>query len=400
MSREFTSELRDGVLRSLRARLGSVRAVRQLSWWVGKTLHHTVPRLVGDGRSDGRPAASRPTEPQSRSAQTGESIPTYPYRDAPLDPLVLRPSAAAANPVLTARDVTDYGQVGGVADPFLFVTAAGEWHMFLEVFNRDADPTAVVGHATSPDGGSTWEYDRVVLRTDRHLSFPYVFKWDGTHYLLPDPWEKASPTADIRLYEAREFPYGWTDVATILSLDHNVSDTVVFRWRNRWWAVAGDERNLYAYHSPTLRADDWEPHAENPVVRDRPRAARPAGRPIVREDRILLFLQQCVSGYGEQVRAFEVTELSPDGYADAELAESPTVQATDSSVGWNSGKMHHVDPWYDGTAWRCAVDGNIELGRDLFGHNWSIGMYESAPTAPAAPDDDEEPDRLSPEFHP
>jgi hypothetical protein len=391
------SELRDAFVQSLRARLGDIPAVRRLSWRVGETLHHTVPQVASGSKSNRSAAAeTRPIEP-SRTSDSGETIPTYPYRDAPFDPTALRPSPNAVNPVLTASDVTDYGRAGGVADPFLFVTPSGEWHMFFEVFNRDADPTAVIGHATSPDGGSAWEYDRVVLRTDFHLSFPYAFKWKGTHYLLPDPWNKGSEAADIRLYEARNFPYDWTEAATILSPDHPVSDTVVFRWQGRWWAVAGDERDLYAYHSPTLRADEWEPHAGNPVVRNRPRAARPGGRPIVREDRILFFLQQCVESYGEQLRTFEITELSPERYADEELESSPTIRASDSSVGWNSGKMHHVDPWFDGATWRCAVDGNIDLGQSVFGHNWSIGMYESVvpPSTPA--DDREERNPLSPE---
>ncbi|UPV76660.1 hypothetical protein M0R89_19200 (plasmid) [Halorussus limi] len=398
MKRNSPSELRDEVVHSLRARLGNVPVVRQLSWRVGKTLHHTVPRVVGGSGSSRSSADDRQTDPSARRCYTGETIPTYPYRDAPFDPIALRPSPDAANPVLTARDVTDYGRVGGVADPFLFVTASGEWHMFFEIFNQDADPTAVIGHATSPDGGSSWEYDRVVLRTDAHLSFPYVFAWEGTHYLLPDPWDKSSGTAEIRLYEAQNFPYDWTEAATILSPDSPVSDTVVFRWGGRWWAVAGDERDLYAYHSPRLRSDDWQPHADNPVVEDRPRAARPAGRPIVRENRVLLFLQQCIAGYGEQVRTFEITDLTPESYADAELDSSPTIRASDSSVGWNSGKMHHVDPWFDGTTWRCAVDGNIDWGRGVFGHNWSIGMYESVASASRPADAREERNTLSPEF--
>ncbi len=400
MMSALSSALRDELVRSLRSRLGDVRTVRRLSQRVGETLHHTVPQVLGDARVAGSSAGHRPGRWSSGPWFTGESIPTYPYREAPFDPVALRPSPGAVNPVLTARDVTDYGRAGSVADPFLFVTATGDWHMFFEVFNQDADPTAVVGHATSPDGGSSWEYDRVVLRTDDHLSFPYVFQWEGTRYLLPDPWDRSDETADVLLYEAREFPHDWTEAATILSLDDPVSDTVVFRWDGRWWAIAGDERDLYAFHSPTLRADDWEPHADNPVVRDRPHGARPAGRPVVREEGVLLFLQQCISGYGERVRTFEITDLSPARYEDEEHASSPTVQASDSPVGWNSGKMHHVDPWFDGRTWRCAVDGNIDFGNGVFGHNWAIGMYESVASAPRPPNvhrDEEATARLGPD---
>ncbi|WP_255170599.1 glucosamine inositolphosphorylceramide transferase family protein [Natrononativus amylolyticus] len=364
-----------------RARLTAKRVpyVRRLAWRSGRLAHHTYPTLRRRARATGG------TETAARSNAAaihhrGTAVPSYPYPETPDEPLALEPAGGCVNPVLTAADVTDYGAVDYVADPFLYVTGAEEWHMFFEVFNREATPDAAIGHATSPDGGLHWEYDGIVLKTDEHLSFPYVFAWNGTHYMVPEAGGPDGTT--VTLYEAVEFPRRWRPVATPVSSDHGTDDTVVFRWEDRWWAIVGDSvyaNRLHVYHSDSLVADDWTPHAGNPVVTDRPAATRPAGRPIVREDRILVFYQDCTDRYGGAVRAFEITDLSPTTYVDRPRLEAPLLAGTGDRFGWNSGAMHHVDPWYTGEGWRCAVDGNVGFGRSVLSdQHWAIGMYVSA----------------------
>lgn len=285
---------------------------------------------------------------------------------------------AIGNPVLTAADVTDYGNVTFVADPFLWFSETGKIHLFFEVFNRDKHPTGVIGHATSENGGRSWQYDRIVLESDVHLAFPYLFRWDDAFYMVPERWDRERPAA-THLYRTDSLPDGWQQVSTIVAPDRSLADCIVFRWNDRWWAMAGSTDGNYdlcLYHSDELRSDNWTPHEQNPVVSGRPQAARPAGRPIVTENCILVFYQDCTNWYGEKVRAFEIEQLSPTAYVDRERPESPILEASNSHIGWNSGRMHHVDPWYTGDGWYCAVDGNIGLGRKMFGpDHWSIGIF-------------------------
>lgn len=295
------------------------------------------------------------------------------------------------NPMFTNRDVTDYGDADYVADPFLHVVD-GEWHLFMEVFNRRRTHFGAIAHAVSPDGRE-WEYDQVVLRTDGHLSFPYVFEWDGETYMLPDEWAIGSDApAPIRLYRATEFPTEWEPVADVVSPPERLHDFVVIRWEDRWWALGGDAgcRNLYAYYSDDLERDDWTPHPENPVVADRPEGARPGGRPLVRDDSILIFFQDGRRRYGEKLRAYEITTLTPDSYEDREVADSPVLGPSSRRLGWNSGGMHHLDYHFDGSEWHCVVNGNIELGWKLFGDRWTVGMLEVSPdgTEKIATDDE------------
>jgi len=342
------------------------------AWASGEFVHRQFDAHSKESR---RESAS----PLPESASSGQAAPSYFYVQTDQVPLKPKPVSGIANPILTAEDVYDYKNVDFVADPFLFPSDTGGWHLFFEIYNRDRRPTAVIGHATTEDAGRSWQYDGIVLQTDVHLAFPYVFKWDGEFYMIPDRWVKNNP-ADIRIYRTSSLPDGWQPVSVIVDPDRQLTDCVVFRWNNQWWAMLGSDDGCYElhlYHSKNLHTSSWTPHERNPVVTGRPEAARPAGRPLVGDDRITVFFQDCVKQYGHRVRAFDIEQLSSTTYADYERQESPILEASDRWFGWNSGRMHHIDPWYTVDGWRCAVDGNIGVGQHVFGpDHWAIGMYE------------------------
>ena len=112
------------------------------------------------------------------------------------------------NPVITAEDVTDVA-AQFVADPFI-INANGSWYMFFEVLEKSPD-RGLISYAVSEDGFS-WNYGGVVLREQFHLSYPYVFEWDGNYYLIPETAEAES----VRLYKAVDFPTRWSFVQELL----------------------------------------------------------------------------------------------------------------------------------------------------------------------------------------
>ena len=90
----------------------------------------------------------------------------------------------AKNPVLTGADVTDR-VANFVADPFIFHEGTS-WYMFFEV---ESNPnTEEIGVATSSDGFN-WTYQKIVLSDPSIiLSYPYVFKFEGTYYMMPNTY--------------------------------------------------------------------------------------------------------------------------------------------------------------------------------------------------------------------
>lgn len=334
-----------------------------------RTVHHRVPAFVSEltdhSSGEGEPISGLDVTDRDITATLPASV------EVPTNPTSY---SKCRNPVLRGTDVTDFGDADFVADPFV-VHKGGELHLFFEILNEDRTPNSAIGHAVSDNFGRTWQYNGVVLGTDVHISFPYVLKCDGQYYMLPEQDHPQQQRID--LFRAKDFPREWTEEGTLLAPDHRVQDSVVFRWRDRWWLLvgAGLFDTTYAYHSESLFGP-WEPHADNPVVSERKRAAKPGGRPLVFDDRVVVFYQDCRKEYGHKVRAYEIETLTPQQYTDDELSTSPVLEGT-GGVGWNASRMHHFDPLYVGDdRWLCAVDGDVGCPRQLSSLGfWSVGLY-------------------------
>lgn len=350
-------------------RIKQSQAAIQVAWLTGKILNHRIPGFVSR-TATGEPRTALLSTPDSTPGTEQGSVSefdTQQFRSS------IHPTPNC--PILTSDDVTDFGAVDFVADPFLF-PGEDKWYLFFEIFNDDRDPDAVIGLATSPDGYE-WNYEGVVLQTEKHLSFPYLFEWDGERYMLPETGGEGDTM--VELYKASDFPIAWNRCAIPVSGTHDTDDAVIFRWNGRWWLVVGDATisGVHLYYSELIERDGWHSHPDNPVVTNRSIAYRPAGRPVVTQDRIVLFYQDCANRYGEHVRAYEITRLDPTGFADNELDGSPVLEGEKTRIGWNSGRMHHIDPWYFDGQWLCAVDGNIQNSKLFTNNHWSIGIYTS-----------------------
>ena len=268
-------------------------------------------------------------------------------------PLNLVSPRETVNPVLTREEVSD-APAAFVADPFM-LRVAHAWHMFFEVMDRRSRK-GVIGLATS-ENGMKWKYRQIVLSEPFHLSYPYVFEWMNDHYMVPETGDAGC----IRLYKAAEFPRQWTLVGTLLNGDR-FRDPSIFRYDGRWWLFVEtssgmDDRHdtLRLYHANDLTGP-WLEHRKSPVVKGDPHIARPAGRVLVLNGRVIRYAQDCYPTYGTGVRAFEITDLTPARYHEQGVLRRPVLSA--SGAGWNAGGMHHVDPHpIDGEGWMACVDG-------------------------------------------
>lgn len=264
-------------------------------------------------------------------------------------PFRLKPAPGIINPILTRDSVTDV-PARFVADPFMLRTG-GVWYMFFEVLNRDADK-GEIGLATSADG-LDWTYRQIVLAEQFHLSYPYVFQWNNEYYMIPETFQPET----VRLYKAQDFPTRWSFVASLL--EARCADPSIFQFGDRWWLFTCSNPfqhdALRLYSAESLRGR-WVEHPASPLLEDNRRNARPAGRVVTCGDNLIRFTQDCVVRYGNQVRAFEILELTADTYVEREHEQSPILMA--SGQGWNELGMHHIDPHQlpEGE-WIACVDG-------------------------------------------
>lgn len=252
------------------------------------------------------------------------------------------------NPVLRNTDVTDV-PADFVADPFM-IRRDGRWHMFFEVMNRETRK-GEVALATSDDAFS-WTYRHVVIKEPFHISYPYVFEWQGECYMVPETLGAEA----ICLYKADDFPTRWSRQQKLIDGSH--ADPSILRFGDLWWMFSSSTPYqhdvLRLYFARDLEGP-WKEHPRSPIVRNDKCRARPAGRVLLVNGHAIRFAQDCVPHYGTLVRGFEINELNRTVYVEVEKKD-PVLSP--GNYGWNGSGMHHLDAHQlpDGT-WIACVDG-------------------------------------------
>ena len=265
------------------------------------------------------------------------------------DPFNFVSPANMTNPVLTANDITDI-PADLVADPFM-LKEGSMWYMFFEVINAHTDQ-GDIGFAISNDG-LNWSYKQIVLDEPFTLSYPYVFKWKNEYYMIPESCQANS----IRLYKAVNFPTQWSFLQVLLY--GNYADPSIFHYDGRWWMFAESNPKgndiLRLYYADDLMGP-WTEHPKSPIVSGDANIARPGGRVLIFDDRIVRYTQDDDPTYGNQVWAFEIIELTNTSYEEKKVSENPILKAT--GIGWNEKGMHHIDPHQiEENKWIACVDG-------------------------------------------
>jgi hypothetical protein len=268
-------------------------------------------------------------------------------------PFQLSAPSNVKNPVLTGADVTDMKDlnVDTVAHPFL-VAVDSHYYVFFTAKDLKADQGGI-SLAESKDG-LEWKFRRTVIRERFVLSHPCVFQWNNDYYLVPEAHTETS----VRLYRATSFPDQWTYEGELIKGDHHISPTLT-RYKGLWWLFASAPGNdmLRLFQARDLKGP-WTEHPQSPIVRKDLHTARPAGRPFVIDGVLYRVGMDCSPTYGNQVRAFRITDISSTTYAE-KMVETPLVKA--SSKGWNASAMHHLDALQTGpNQWIAVVDA---LGR-------------------------------------
>ncbi len=197
------------------------------------------------------------------------------------------------------------------ADPFPIRTADGDL-VFVEEYVW-ADRRGHLAVVTLDDSPRGWQDVRTILDLPTHLSYPFVFEWEGRWYLLP---EQAS-AGGLQLYVADRFPDTWTWHAEVL--DHPAADATLARIGDRWWmftahaipgGTAADE--LHVYHA-TSPFGPWTAHVANPVVSD-VRTARPAGHCFERDGTWYRVAQDGAATYGHAIVILRIDHLDLTDY--------------------------------------------------------------------------------------
>jgi hypothetical protein len=182
-----------------------------------------------------------------------------------------------------------------------------------------------------------------VIDEDRHLSYPFLFSFEGGLYMVPE----AAASRRVELYRCHGFPHAWSRVHTLIP-DIQAADATLFEHGGRWWLLcsarqgkARPNNSLFAFHADSPLSTQWTPHAGNPLVLDYA-GGRPGGRIFVDDlGRLLRPTQVSVPRYGYGLALHEILELSPTRFRERRIWQA----TADAGTGWQA--MHHLD-WHQG----------------------------------------------------
>ena len=207
---------------------------------------------------------------------------------------------------------------GWYADPFL-IAHEGSHYCFFEDLGRGANAASISVAKLQAD---SLDVPSTALKSDYHMSFPFVFEHDGDIYLLPE----TIGANRIEIWKAEAFPNRWTLHATALE-GQQFADPVLVQIDGQWWLFANPSNDslgdfsselwLFRVDGPDLR--QLEPHPLNPVVVGSD-TARNGGRVLYSNGRLLRFSQDnSGSTYGYGLNIMEITTISETDYRETRV---------------------------------------------------------------------------------
>jgi hypothetical protein len=206
-------------------------------------------------------------------------------------------------------------------DPFP-VSKDGRLYLFFELLplNAPQELGQIVVTEIDRNTGQMGEI-RPALSRPYHLSYPFVFEWEGQYYLLPETAQNRS----VELYHCTSFPDQWDFCKTLLT-DYQAVDVTLFEQAGLWWMFASrhqagrdyefsDTVDIFFAPSPL---GPWQAHPQNPV-KIASYGARPAGKIFEWNGMFIRPTQDCSYGYGVGVIFNRIDELTPQTFRETEI---------------------------------------------------------------------------------
>jgi hypothetical protein len=200
------------------------------------------------------------------------------------------------------------------ADPFVWMHADHYFIFFEErLYSSDRGHIACL----TLDGRWNQLAKSTVLERPYHLSYPFVFEYQGQLYMIPE----TEKNRGVELYRCTEFPIRWMFVKTLLT-DIKAVDATLLEAQGKWWLFANIREGgttwdtLHLFFADDLLSDQWISHPRNPIVKDI-RSARPAGRIFSHDGDFIRPSQDCSVRYGYAINFNRISVLTESDYAES-----------------------------------------------------------------------------------
>ena len=157
-----------------------------------------------------------------------------------------------------------------------------------------------------------------VLERDYHLSYPFVFEWNNSYYMVPE----SAANKTVELYRSTSFPFEWK-LEKVLLEEVRAKDATLAEIDGCWWMFVSIAEHaipdeLYLFHADSPLGP-WTPHPRNPVKSD-VRGSRPAGALFNWHDELYRPAQNSSGRYGYGMSINKITRLDPEWYREEEVS--------------------------------------------------------------------------------
>lgn len=207
------------------------------------------------------------------------------------------------------------------ADPFV-VTRAEQTICYVEDYCYEKQKGYIAAIALT--GNKGYRLLGTVIEEPFHMSFPFLFEYEGELYMVPETSESGS----VRLYKCLEYPLKWEYQYDLLS-DIHAFDSMIFEANGVWWLLctvreqgkSDDSSSLYAFYSDNPISNTWKPHQMNPLIIDS-QIGRNGG--LLRNEAgnmVRVRQEQGFNQYGKAFSLAEIIALSPDTFHEETIAQ-------------------------------------------------------------------------------
>ena len=203
------------------------------------------------------------------------------------------------------------------ADPHI-VYENNQYYIFFEEFLYAQNK----GHIAllQIDKNGNIQNSKKILEKSYHLSYPFVFKFNNTYYMIPET--HANHT--IELYECIDFPYSWKFSKNLMK-NIDAVDTTLFYDKDKWWLFTSISKynqiktwdDLFLFYTDDLINGSWKSHPCNPIISDL-RKARSAGKIFLQDKNIIRPSQDNSLGYGSGISLNKI-HLDEENYNETVL---------------------------------------------------------------------------------
>lgn len=170
------------------------------------------------------------------------------------------------------------------------------------------------------------------ISEDTHMSFPFVFKHNGSVYMIPETHQ----LKQIRLYKCINFPLEWK-LHSILMNGVAAADTMIFDRCGKWFmltnidsATMGEHQSeLHVFSADAFDSNAWVANKNNPVIFDA-KNARNGG--ILSEDGEVyrVFQTHSISTYGKDYGIAQIVKIDDETYEEKVIIHNSKCFVNDS----------------------------------------------------------------------